>query len=213
VTGATGGIGKELVSILYQHNAKIYVTARSSGKSAEIIDEITQAHPGSRGELVFLKLQLDDLTTIKASAEEFLAKETRLDVLWNNAGVMVPPQGSKTVQGHELQIGINNLGHFLFTHFLTSVLTETAGRHLSNRFEWFGCPQAPRIARLIQPLISLIWIIIARKAYGRSTVEAKQGMSFTRPSFLGEQLARALSVWSVTLSQRPLHPNITDPGS
>nr|RBQ89727.1 hypothetical protein FVER53263_20260 [Fusarium verticillioides] len=46
--------------------------------------------------MIFLPLVLDDLTTIKASAQGFLAQESRLDVLYNNAGVMVPPQGSKT---------------------------------------------------------------------------------------------------------------------
>jgi NAD(P)-dependent dehydrogenase (short-subunit alcohol dehydrogenase family) len=126
VTGGSGGLGKELINILYQQNAKIYVAARSESKTMEVIREIQRAHPSSAGELVFLRLQLDDLTTIKQSADEFLAKENRLHVLWNNAGVMVPPQGSKTVQGYELQIGTNNLGHFLFTHFLRPVLAETA---------------------------------------------------------------------------------------
>ncbi|GAM40129.1 short-chain dehydrogenase [Talaromyces pinophilus] len=126
VTGGSGGLGKELINILYQQNAKIYVAARSESKTMEVIREIQRAHPSSAGELVFLRLQLDDLTTIKQSADEFLAKENRLHVLWNNAGVMIPPQGSKTVQGYELQIGTNNLGHFLFTHFLRPVLAETA---------------------------------------------------------------------------------------
>ncbi len=47
---------------------------------------------------MFLKLDLGDLTTIKKSVEEFLRNEQRLDVLWNNAGVMVPPKGSVTAQ-------------------------------------------------------------------------------------------------------------------
>lgn len=126
VTGGSGGLGKELVTILYQHNAKIYIAARSEAKTKAAMEEIQKLHPNSTGELVYLHLQLDDLTTIKTSAEEFLAKESRLDVLWNNAGVMVPPQGSKSVQGYELQLGTNNLGHFLFTHFLHAVLAKTA---------------------------------------------------------------------------------------
>ncbi|PTB35154.1 hypothetical protein M441DRAFT_74531 [Trichoderma asperellum CBS 433.97] len=109
IPGASGGLSKEIASILYQKNGKIYMAARSRSKTNDPIDSST-------GNMIFLSLVLDDLTTIKASASEFLAQESRLDVLYNNAGVMVPPQGSKTVQGYELQIGVNNLAPFLFTN-------------------------------------------------------------------------------------------------
>lgn len=127
VTGASGGLGKLLTDILYQHNGKVYLAARSESKTREVIEEIKAAHPSSKGELVFLNLQLDDLTTIKQTASEFLAKEDRLDVLWNNAGVMIPPAGSKSKQGYELQYGVNNIAHFLLTHFLRPAL-ETAAK-------------------------------------------------------------------------------------
>jgi NAD(P)-dependent dehydrogenase (short-subunit alcohol dehydrogenase family) len=126
VTGSSSGVGKELVQILYSHNAKVYVAARSQEKAAKAIESIKTAFPRSAGELVFLRLDLDDLTTIKKSAEEFLNKEKKLDVLWNNAGVMAPPQGSKTKQGYELQLGTNNVAPFLFTKFLTPILASTA---------------------------------------------------------------------------------------
>jgi len=126
VTGASGGLGKLLANILYQHNAKVWLAARSEDKTRAVMEEFRRNHPQSRGELKFLKLELDDLRTIKPAAEKFLAEETRLDVLWNNAGVMVPPQGSKTVQGYELQIGVNNLAHFLFTSLVTPLLRQTA---------------------------------------------------------------------------------------
>jgi len=126
VTGGSGGLGKELVDILYQHNGRVYIAARSEAKTAAVIAELRAKHPRSTGSLVFLPLQLDDLSTIRATANAFLAAETRLDVLWNNAGVMVPPQGSVTAQGHELQLGVNNLGHFLLTSLLLPVLRQTA---------------------------------------------------------------------------------------
>jgi retinol dehydrogenase-12 len=90
------------------------------------IEAIKEAAPNSTGELAFLHLDLADLTTIKSSAEEFLSKETKLHVLFNNAGVMCPPQGSKTPQGYELQLGTNNIGTFMFTKFLTPILITTA---------------------------------------------------------------------------------------
>ncbi|KAK6583361.1 hypothetical protein PZA11_004437 [Diplocarpon coronariae] len=126
VTGSSSGLGKDLAEILYAHNAKIYVAARSEDKARRAIDEITSKYPDSKGGLGYLHLDLNDLTTIKASAEAFLAQEGSLHVLWNNAGVMRPPQGSKTEQGYELQIGTNNLAPFLFTKLLTPLLQSTA---------------------------------------------------------------------------------------
>lgn len=126
VTGGSGGVGKELVGILYQANARVYILARSESKTEAAMLDIRTAHPKSKGQMVYIPLQLEDLTTIKASAEKFLSLENRLDVLFNNAGVMIPPQGSTTVQGFELQLGVNVLGHWLFAYFLRDILAQTA---------------------------------------------------------------------------------------
>lgn len=126
MTGANTGLGKELTKILYSKHAKVYVAARSEAKANAAMKEISKLYPTSKGDLVYLHLDLNDLSTIKKSAGEFLAKEKRLDVLWNNAGVMVPPAGSKTAQGYELQLGVNNIATFLFTHFLSPILAATA---------------------------------------------------------------------------------------
>ncbi|KAH7369374.1 retinol dehydrogenase [Plectosphaerella cucumerina] len=126
VTGGNSGVGKALVDILYQRNARVWIATRSEQRTLEAIAEIKKLHPKSKGEILFLSLVLDDLTTIKASAENFLAQESRLDVVWNNAGVMHPPEGSRTAQGYELQLGVNVLGHFLFIKLLTPLLRETA---------------------------------------------------------------------------------------
>ena len=83
-------------------------------------------HPESTGQLVYLHLDLDDLSGIRKSADEFLSKEQQLNVLWNNAGLMIPPKGSATKQGYELQLGTNALGPFLFTRLLTPLLVSTA---------------------------------------------------------------------------------------
>ncbi|KAI1144376.1 short-chain dehydrogenase [Hypoxylon sp. FL0543] len=126
VTGANTGVGKEVARILFSKNATVWVAARNEEKGRNAIQSIREAHPESTGKLEFLRLDLSDLTTIKESAETFLAKEKRLHVLFNNAGVMMPPQGSKSPQGYELQIATNNLGPFLFTKLLTPTLAETA---------------------------------------------------------------------------------------
>ena len=98
VTGGYAGVGLELTKILYQKNATIYAAGRSEGKAKKAIEAMKIEFANSTGKIEFLQLDLDDLSTIKRSAEEFLSKESRLDVLVNNAGVMVPPAGSKTKQ-------------------------------------------------------------------------------------------------------------------
>lgn len=126
VTGGASGLGFELINILYARNGKVYLAGRSEDKALTAIEAMKSKHPKSTGEIIFLYLDLNDLSTIRKSADEFLAKETRLDVLFNNAGVMVPPQGSKTAQGYELQLGTNNLAPFLFTMLLSPLMASTA---------------------------------------------------------------------------------------
>jgi len=104
----------------------VYVAARSEEKANAAITSLKADHVDSKGALIYLHLDLADLTTIKASADSFLSRETQLHVLFNNAGVMTPPAGSRTAQGYELQLGANCLGSFLFTKLLTPVLISTA---------------------------------------------------------------------------------------
>jgi retinol dehydrogenase-12 len=126
VTGANAGVGRELARLLYSRNATVYLACRTASKAQDAISWIQSSHAESTGALHFLRLDLNDLEGIKDSANDFLSKEKRLDVLFNNAGVMIPPKGSVTKQGHDLQLGVNCLGHFLFTKLLTPILLETA---------------------------------------------------------------------------------------
>ena len=128
VTGGASGVGYQLVSILYRAGGKVYIAGRSEPNALKSIEEIkSSVHENSSiGQLEYLSLDLGDLTSIKASAEAFKRNETRLDVLWNNAGVSNPPVGSVTKQGYELQIGTNCLGPFLFTQLLLPELQAAA---------------------------------------------------------------------------------------
>lgn len=78
------GVGKELCKILYQHNGTVYVAGRSEDKYKTAAEEIKKAHPSSDGRLEFLHLDLADMATIKKSAEDFMKREQRLDVLTNS---------------------------------------------------------------------------------------------------------------------------------
>ncbi|KAK0631098.1 hypothetical protein B0T17DRAFT_616661 [Bombardia bombarda] len=126
ITGSNSGVGLSLATILYSKHAKVWIAARSETKAQAAIELIRETHPSSTGSLHYLKLELDDLPAVARAARELLAREIRLDVLFNNAGVMHVPQGSVTKQGYELHLGTNNLGHWLFTDMVTPLLVRTA---------------------------------------------------------------------------------------
>ncbi|SCV67144.1 BQ2448_5790 [Microbotryum intermedium] len=127
VTGGNAGIGYETVKVLLKKNAKVYLAARSQDKAEKAIAHLKEE---TGKEAHFLKLNLGDLASIKSSAEEFLSKETKLDVLFNNAplptwlssGVMTPPTNQLTESGYDLQWGTNVLGPYYFTKLLIPAL-------------------------------------------------------------------------------------------
>jgi retinol dehydrogenase 12 len=126
VTGTTAGVGVHVARILFSKNATIYTAARNPELAGKVNDEIVNQYPNSRGKLVYLKLDLADLGSVKAAAQEFLSREKYLDYLCHNAAVMQPPLGSKSAQGWDLQLGVNTLGPFLLTKLLTPTLMATA---------------------------------------------------------------------------------------
>lgn len=128
VSGANTGIGKEVARMLYANNAKVYVAARSEEKANKAIAEIKRTTAAPKGSLVFLHLDLSDLNQVKEAAQEFLAKESKLHVLFNNAGLTPAPvePPPKTAQGYEIALGVNCIGTFLFTRLLTPILVSTA---------------------------------------------------------------------------------------
>ena len=131
VTGASSGLGYHLASILYQAGGKVYLTARSEEKGQQAILDITRSAENNNksiksGSLHCLFLELSDLGSIKTTVQAFQAKETHLHVLFNNAGVSLPPAGSKSAQGHELQFATNCLGPWLLTNLLLPQLRAAA---------------------------------------------------------------------------------------
>jgi len=122
VTGGNSGIGYETALGLYEAGATVVVACRSKEKADEAISEMKKH--GGKGNLEPGILDLSDLDSVKTFANNFLQTKSKLDVLVNNAGVMVPP-ASKTRQGYELQFGVNFLGHFALTGHLYPVLKKT----------------------------------------------------------------------------------------
>ena len=124
VTGANSGIGFETARVLAERGATVVMACRNAQKAGTAAERIRALGPA--GEIVVMALDLADLDSVRAFAEQFGAKYDRLDVLVNNAGVMVPPQGT-TAQGFETQFGVNHLGHFALTAHLMDLLNETPG--------------------------------------------------------------------------------------
>lgn len=85
VTGGNAGIGFQTTKQLLLRGGKVYLAARSEEKALAAIERLRKETNCAEADLVFLKLDLGDLTTIKASANEFLKKEKTLDVLICNA--------------------------------------------------------------------------------------------------------------------------------
>ncbi|KII95295.1 hypothetical protein PLICRDRAFT_48258 [Plicaturopsis crispa FD-325 SS-3] len=145
VTGGNSGIGRVTTRALLKHNAKVYIASRSQAKVEEAIKALKEET--GKDSVHFLKLDLADLKSVKAAAEDFLQRESQLHVLYNNGGVMVPPLDDLTVDGYDLQFGTNVLGHFYFTKLLLPVLLATAKTspqksvrvvHTSSDAQWFS---------------------------------------------------------------------------
>jgi NAD(P)-dependent dehydrogenase (short-subunit alcohol dehydrogenase family) len=108
ITGGNSGIGLETARELAVCGATVIVAGRDP-------DRIEAAARGIGGES--LRLDLADLASIRSAAAEFKRRHDRLDLLINNAGVMIPPY-ALTADGFELQFGVNHLGHFALTGLL-----------------------------------------------------------------------------------------------
>lgn len=125
VTGGNAGLGFETVKQLSCHNAaRIYLAARSQEKAEQATRELRAAKQKAC-DVVFLKLDLASLESVKDAAADFLQRETRLDILINNAGIMMTPEGL-TQDGFEIQFGTNVVGPALFTSLLLPLMRETA---------------------------------------------------------------------------------------
>jgi hypothetical protein len=124
VTGANSGLGWETALALARKGAHVVMACRSLSKGEAARDQIVQQVPGASLEL--LALDLGSLDSVREAAETFRAQHERLDLLFNNAGVMALPY-SKTADGFEMQFGVNHLGHFALTGLLIDRLMATPG--------------------------------------------------------------------------------------
>ncbi|XP_028822039.1 retinol dehydrogenase 12 isoform X2 [Denticeps clupeoides] len=129
VTGANTGIGKETVRDLAKRGGRVIMACRDLERGEEARREV--AENGGHQNVVVRKLDLSDAKSIRAFAEQVIREEKRVNILVNNAGVMLCPY-SKTADGFEMQFGVNHLGHFLLTYLLMDLMKKSAPARIVN---------------------------------------------------------------------------------
>jgi NAD(P)-dependent dehydrogenase (short-subunit alcohol dehydrogenase family) len=122
VTGANSGLGFETTLALVQKGANVIMACRDRGKGEAAAEKVRIGNP--QGTAIFMPLDLADLSSVRDFAAVLINEYPCLDILINNAGVMAPPYG-QTVDGFEMQLGINHFGHFALTGLLFDLLVKT----------------------------------------------------------------------------------------
>ncbi|HXQ47028.1 MAG TPA: oxidoreductase [Caulobacteraceae bacterium] len=130
VTGANTGLGYETALALAGAGAEVVVAARNAEKGAAAVARIRAAHPAARVSLT--RVDLASLADVAAFADAMAASHRKLDILINNAGVMAPPIRPETLDGFELQFGVNYLAHFALTARLLSLLRAASAPRVVN---------------------------------------------------------------------------------
>ena len=129
ITGATSGLGKEATKILSQKNARVIMAVRNTEKGATVKKEILHEDPNASIDVK--KLDLSSLSSIKQFAYTISKEYGTLDILINNAGVMMCPY-STTEDEFEIQMGTNHLGPFALTGQLLPLLKKTPHSRIVN---------------------------------------------------------------------------------
>jgi NAD(P)-dependent dehydrogenase (short-subunit alcohol dehydrogenase family) len=127
VTGANAGSGFETARMLALKGASVVLACRSAEKGQKALERIQAEKPA--GSVSLETLDLADLESVSAFAKRYVSTHSRLDLLINNAGLMIPPLG-RTHQGFELQFGTNHLGHFALTAQLLPLTLQTRGARI-----------------------------------------------------------------------------------
>lgn len=124
VTGGNSGIGYYAALALAKVGADVIIAGRNAKRVDQAVRDIKAE--GIEGSINAGIVDLASLKSVQEYAEQFRTKYSRLDVLINNAGVMMPPEGA-TEDGFESQFGINFIGHFALTGRLYDMLKSTPG--------------------------------------------------------------------------------------
>jgi retinol dehydrogenase 12 len=129
ITGATAGIGKAGALELGRRGWKVFVHARSAARGNPVMDELKKNAPNA--DFVLVTGDLASLVEVKALAEQVKAQTEKLDVLWNNAGLMLDKR-TVSADGWELTMAVNHLAPFVLTRELLPLVESVHGRIITT---------------------------------------------------------------------------------
>jgi NAD(P)-dependent dehydrogenase (short-subunit alcohol dehydrogenase family) len=127
ITGANTGLGYETAAALAAKGAHVVLAVRNLDKGKAAADLISRATPDAN--VAIQELDLTSLDSIRAAADQLRSNHESIDLLINNAGVMMTPK-STTKDGFELQFGTNHLGHFALTNLLLDRVLAVPGSRI-----------------------------------------------------------------------------------
>ncbi|KAJ8986233.1 hypothetical protein NQ317_009939 [Molorchus minor] len=133
VTGSNTGIGKVTAQDFFQRGARVIMACRNLEKANEAVKDIKEncSTQENVGELIATELDLSSLKSVRNCAKHLLDTEKRIDLLINNAGVMMCPK-TITEDGYEMQFATNHLGHFLLTLLLLPKISQSTPARIVN---------------------------------------------------------------------------------
>jgi len=129
VTGGNSGLGFEAVKAFALNGARVILACRSIIKGEEAKKQISELLPAAI--ISVMEIDLADLKSVRNFVAKFKQNNSRLDILLNNAGIMMLPYGL-TKDSFERQLGTNHLGHFALTGLLLDVLKKTPKSRVVN---------------------------------------------------------------------------------
>lgn len=127
ITGSNSGIGFETALELAKKDCTVILACRNKKKAEEAKSKILQIYP--KAQVNPMEVDMANLTDVKRFARQFQHEYDKLDLLINNAGIMMPPY-KETVDGFENQLATNYIGHFALTGLLLPLLTNTSGSRI-----------------------------------------------------------------------------------
>ena len=127
ITGANAGAGFQATRILLSKGAKVVMLNRSAEKSAAAVKDLKDEF-GPNADISFVRMDLSELASVRAAADDVLATVPRIDALICNAAIAQVPTQKLTVDGFESQLGTNHYGHFVLCGKLFDRIEATQGR-------------------------------------------------------------------------------------